>query len=51
MVEKRRGVVVVGVGIGEGVDLVVVGDGGGISCQVVSVVARVGAPVNSAGWA
>ena len=51
MVEQRRRVVVVGVGIGKGVDLVVVGDSGSISCQVVSVIARVGAPVNRAGWA
>lgn len=48
MVEEGGGVVVVGVGIDEGVDLTVVGDSSRISCQVVGVDSRLGTPGNSA---
>lgn len=48
MVEEGGGVVVVGVGIHEVVDLVVVGDGSCVCCQVVCVDSRLGTPGNGA---
>lgn len=50
MVEEGRGVIVVGVGIGKGIDLGVVGYGGCIGCEVVGVGSRLSAPGDSARW-